>query len=173
LKYTDEYGNKRTIRGDENPFHGDHVNYTDAKYKLTDPGTSQVSLDLKGGNQKEQPTTLTLPQKVIRVVNNYASEAKEYQFSRSKVLCKYTPKEKRKAGLKALIPVGEIVNSLLTSYSYPLRQTDQLVPIENLIIRTSLDKKSVVLRGNSSNSPTEASSSSGLPPRESSQSQRR
>jgi len=45
------------------------------------------------------------------------------------------------------------------------------VPIENLVIRTSLGNKRVVLRGNSSNSLTEASSSRGPPPRASSQSQ--
>jgi len=80
VKYTNQHGNDKTIRRDANPFHGEGVNYTDAKfYKSLDSETSQVSSDLKGGNQKERPTALTLPQKVIRVVNNYASEAKEYQ----------------------------------------------------------------------------------------------
>jgi len=47
------------------------------------------------------------------------------------------------------------------------------MPKENLIIRTSLGNKRVVLRGNSSNSLTEASSSSSPSLRESPQSQRR
>jgi len=41
LKYTDKYGNEKTIRADANPYHGEDVNYTDAKfYKSTDPRTS-------------------------------------------------------------------------------------------------------------------------------------
>ena len=41
LKYTDEHGNEKTIRGDANPFHGEDVNYADAKfYKSADSGTS-------------------------------------------------------------------------------------------------------------------------------------
>jgi len=47
------------------------------------------------------------------------------------------------------------------------------VPKENLIIRTSLSNKIVVLRGNSSNSPIEASSLTGPPIKGSSQSQKR
>ena len=81
------------------------------------------------------------------------------------MLFKYTPKEKRKVGQKALTPIREIVNSLVMSYTFPLRQIDQFMPKENLVIRTSLGNKRVVLRGNISNSPTEASSSSNLPTR--------
>jgi len=41
LKYTDEHGNEKTICGDTNPFHGEDVNYADAKfYKSADSGTS-------------------------------------------------------------------------------------------------------------------------------------
>jgi len=47
------------------------------------------------------------------------------------------------------------------------------MPKENLIIRTSLSNKRVVLRGNSSNFMTEVSFSSSPPPRELSQSQKR
>ena len=104
-----------------------------------------------------------MPQKVIQVVNSYASEAKEYQSPRSKVLFKYTPKDKRKVGQKALTTVREIVNSLVTSYTFPLRSIDQSMPIENLVIRTSLGNKRVVLKGSSSNPLTEASTS-GTPP---------
>jgi len=40
LKYTDKYGNEKTIHGDANPFYGEDVNYADAKfYKLADFGT--------------------------------------------------------------------------------------------------------------------------------------
>ena len=97
LKYTDEYGNEKIIRGDANPCHGKDVNYADAKfYKSTYPRTSQVSLDLKGGKKKEKPATLTLPQKVIRVVNSYASRAMEYQSQLSKALFKYAPEGEKK-----------------------------------------------------------------------------
>lgn len=174
LKYTDEHGNEKTIRGDTNPFHGEDVNYADAKfYKSADSGTSQVLLAQEKDNQKEKLKALTLPQKVIRVVNSYASEAKEYQALRSKVLFKYTPKEKRRAGQKALTPVKEIVNSLVTSYTFPLRRIDQSMPKENLVIRTSLGNKRVVLRGNTSNFSIEASSSNRPPPGGLSQSRRR
>jgi len=47
------------------------------------------------------------------------------------------------------------------------------MPKENLVIRTSLGNKRVVLRGNPSNSPIEASSSNRPPPRGLSQSQKR
>jgi len=106
---------------------------------------------------------LTLPQKVIRVTNSYASEAKEYQSPRSKVLFKYTPKDKRKVGQKALTPVRKIMNSLVTSYTFPLRRIDQSMPKENLVIRTSLGNKRVVLRGSSLN-PMIGASTSGTPP---------
>jgi len=46
----------------------------------------------------------------MRVVNNYANEAKEPQSTRLNMLFKYTPKDKRNAGQKALTPVREIVN---------------------------------------------------------------
>ena len=62
LKYSDEYGNEKTIHGDANSFHKEDVNYINAKfYKSTDPGTSQVSLDLIGDKQKEKLMALTLP----------------------------------------------------------------------------------------------------------------
>jgi len=80
------------------------------------------------------------------------------------VLFKYTPKDKRKDDQKALTPVREIVNSLVTSYTFPLRRIDQSVPKENLVIRTSLNNKRVVLRESLSNPLTGASSSSGSPP---------
>jgi len=89
------------------------------------------------------------------------------------VLFKYMPKEKRNDGQKALTPVRKIVNSLITSYTFSLGRIDQSVPTENLVIRTSLSNKRVVLRGNSSNSPIKASSLDGPPLRESSQSQKR
>jgi len=73
-------------------------------------------------------------------------------------LLKYTPKEKRKVGQKALTPIKEIVNSLVTSYTFPLQRIDQSMPIENLVIRTSVGNKRVVLRGNSSNPLMEAPS---------------
>ena len=80
------------------------------------------------------------------------------------MLFKYTPKDKRKDDQKALPPVREIVNSLVTSYAFSLRRIDQSVPKENLVIRTSLRNKRVVLRENLSNPLTGASSSSGSPP---------
>jgi len=59
LKNTDKYGNEKAIRGDAYPFHGEDVNYADAKlYKSLDSETSQMSLDLKGGNRKESPQLL-------------------------------------------------------------------------------------------------------------------
>jgi len=79
------------------------------------------------------------------------------------VLLKYTPKDRRKDGQKALPPVREIVNSLVTSYAFSLRRIDQSVPKENLVIRTSLRNKRVLLRENPSNPLTGASSSSGSP----------
>jgi len=80
------------------------------------------------------------------------------------VLFKYTPKDKRKADQKALIPVKEIVNTLIKSYAFPLQRIDQPMPKENLVIRTSFSKKRVVLRGGSSTSSTNATSSSTRPP---------
>jgi len=79
------------------------------------------------------------------------------------VLFKYTPKDKRKADQKALTPVKEIVNTLVTSYTFPLRRIDQLMPKENLVMRTSLGNKRVVLRGSFSASSTDAPFSSSLP----------
>ena len=73
-----------------------------------------------GKNQKENAKNPNLPQRVIRVVNNYVNEAKEPQPTRSMLLFKYTPKDKRKANQKALIPVKQIVNTLVTSYTFPL-----------------------------------------------------
>jgi len=173
LKYTDEHGNEKTILGDANPFHGEDITYADAKfYKSADSGTSQVLLNQRKSNQRENPKLLTLPQKVIRVVNNYASEAKEDQFPRSKVLFKYAPKDKRKDGQKVLTPVRKIVNSLITSYTFPLRRIDQSVPKENLVIRTSLGNKRVVFMENLSSPLTGASSSNGSPPGGVSQSRR-
>ena len=89
------------------------------------------------------------------------------------MLFKYTPEEKRKDIQKVLTPVREIVNSLVTSYTFPLRKIDQSVPKENLVIRTSLGNKRMVLMKNLSNPLTEASSSSGSPPGGLSQSRRR
>jgi len=119
-----------------------------------------VSLDQDGENQKENVKTPNFPQKIICVVNSYVNEAKEPQPTRSKVLFKYTLKDKRKA---ALIPVKEIVNTLVTCFTFSLRRIDQSIPKENLVVRTSLGNKRVVLRGSSSTSSTDAPSSSALP----------
>jgi len=104
LKYTDEHDNERIIRGDANPFHEEGVNYVDSKfYKSAGFKAHQVPLNPDGENQKENANTPNLPQRVIHVVNSYVNEAKEPQPTRSKVLFKYTPKDKRKANQKALI----------------------------------------------------------------------
>ena len=125
LKYTDEHGNERMVRGDANPFHGEDVNYAGAKfYRSAGYGVHQVPLNPDGENQKENAKTPNLPQMVIRVVNSYVNEAKEPQPTRSKVLLKYKPKDKRKANQKALILVKEIVNTLVTSYTFPLQRID-------------------------------------------------
>ena len=99
----------------------------------------------------------------MRVINSYAVEAKESQFMRSKVSLKYTPKDKRKVGQKALTPVRKIVNSLIASYTFPLRRIDQSIPKQNLIIRTSVSNKRVVLRGSSSKSPNRSVTSDAPP----------
>jgi len=124
-----------------------------------------MPLNPVGENQKENAKTPNLPQRVIRIVNSYVNEAKEPQPTQSKVLLKYTPKDKRKANQKALIPVKKIVNTLVKSYTFRLRRIDQSMPKENLVIRTSLGNKRVVLRGSSSASLIEAPFSSTLPPR--------
>ena len=139
-------------------FYGEDVNYADAKfYRSAGFGVQQVPLNPDVENQKEKAKTPNLPQRIIRVVNSYVNEAKEPQPVRSKVLFKYTPKVKRKPNQKALIPVKEIVNTLVTSYTFPLRRID---PKENLVIRTSLENKRVVLRGSSSASSTDVPFSS-------------
>ena len=56
------------------------------------------------------------------------------------------------------------MNSLVTSYTFPLRRIDQSIPKENLVIRTSLGNKRVVLRENLSKPLIGASSSSGSSP---------
>ena len=49
LKYTDEHGEERIIRGDANPFRGEDVNYADAKfYKSVRFGVHQVPLNPDG-----------------------------------------------------------------------------------------------------------------------------
>jgi len=72
-----------------------------------------------------------------------------------------------------LIPVKEIVNTPVTSYTFSLRRIDQSMPKENLVIRTSLGNKRVVLRGSSLTSSTDTPFSSTLPPRGSSSPKRR
>jgi len=79
-----------------------------------------VPLNPDEENQKENAKTPNLPQRVIHVVNSYVNEMKEPQPMQSKVLFKYTPKDKRKANQKALIPVKKIVKTLVTSYTFPL-----------------------------------------------------
>jgi len=69
--------------------------------------------------------------------------------------------------------VREIVNSVVTSYTFPIWRVDQLAPKENLIIRTLLGNKRVVLRENPLKPPTWASSWSGPPPGGSSSSKER
>jgi len=121
LKYTDEHGSERMVRGDANPFHGEDVNYADAKfYKSAGFEVHQVPLNPNGENQKGNAKSPNLSQRVICVVNSYVNEAKELQPTQSKVLFKYTPKDKRKANQEALIPVKEIVNTLVMSYTFPL-----------------------------------------------------
>ena len=94
-QYTDEHGNERMVRGDANPFHGEDVNYADAKfYRSASFGVHQVPLNPDGENQKENAKTPNLPQRVIRVVNSYVNEAKEPQPTRFKVLSKYTLRTK-------------------------------------------------------------------------------
>jgi len=119
-------GNEKMVWGDAYPFHGEDVNYVDVKsYKSANFGVRQVPLDPNGENQKENAKTPNLPQKIIRVVNSYVNEVKEPQSMWSNVSFKYTPKDKRNANQNTLIPVKEIVNTLLTSYTFLLRRIDQ------------------------------------------------
>jgi len=54
LKYTDGHGNERMVRGDANPFHGEDVNYADAKfYKFAGFGVHPVPLNLDGETIQE------------------------------------------------------------------------------------------------------------------------
>jgi len=113
------------VRGDANPFHGEDVNYADAKFfKSVGFRVHQVPLNPDGENHKGNVKTPNLSQRIIRVVNSCVNEAKEPQPTQSKVLFKYTPADKRKANQKALIPVKEIVNTLVTSYTFPLQRID-------------------------------------------------
>jgi len=49
LKYTDEHGNEKMVLEDANPFHGEDVNYADAKfYKSANLEVRQVPLDPDG-----------------------------------------------------------------------------------------------------------------------------
>jgi len=108
------------VQGDANPFHGEDVNYADTGfYRSAGFGVHQVPLDLDGENRKGKSKSLDLPQKVIHVVNSYVNKVKERQSTQSNVLFKYTPEDKRKASQKALIPVKEIVNTLVISYTFP------------------------------------------------------
>ena len=116
-----------------------------------------------GKTRKEMLRPSNMPQKIMRVINSYVNKAKEPQPTQSKVLFKYTPKDKRKANQKSLILVKEIVNTLVMSYTFPLRRIDQSMPKENLVIRTSLGNKRMVLKGSSSTFLTDAPSSSALP----------
>jgi len=108
------------VRGDANPFYGEDVNYVDARfYRSAGFGVHQVPLNQDAENQKEKAKTPHLPQRVIRIVDSYVNEAKEPQPVRSKVLFKYTPKDKRKPNQKALIPVKEIVNTFAQVTLFP------------------------------------------------------
>jgi len=79
------------------------------------------------------------------------------------VLFNYTSKDKRKAGQKVLKPIKEIVSPLVTSFTFPLQRIDKSMPKENLITRTSLSNKRMVLKGSSSNPLTKVSTL-GAPP---------
>ena len=54
LKYIDQHNNEKMIQGDENPFHGEEVNYVEAKfYKSIDLQISQVPLDQMGEPERK------------------------------------------------------------------------------------------------------------------------
>ena len=97
MKYTDEYDNEKTIRGDANPFHGEDVNYADAKfYKSTDPGISQASLDLKGSTKTKSSWLLLCLRRSFEL--SIVMLVKPRNINSQVEMFKYTPKDKRKVG---------------------------------------------------------------------------
>ena len=91
LKYTNKHGNEKMVQGDANPFHGEDVNFADAKfYKLVNLEVRQVPLVPDGKDQKGNAKTPNLPQKIIRVVNSYVNEVKEPQPAIKGVVQIYT-----------------------------------------------------------------------------------
>ena len=85
-------------------------------------------------------------------------------MTRPKVLFKYTPKDKRQPGQKPLSATEKAMNSLMTSYTCPLRKIDQSVPKKKLVIHKHFGEKRnedtrVVFKGESSKLPDEQVSS--------------
>ena len=101
------------VNADLNPFKGEQVNYADAKFYK--PANVTILKDInkvsKGVGKEETMTGTT-------------KQVKSSPKPEQKTTFKYVPKSQRVPGQKALAAVNNVVETLMTSFTFPLRKVD-------------------------------------------------
>jgi len=140
LKYTDENGIECMIRGDQDPFQGENVNYADAKFykKITINSPASVA-SVPQSKPKEEKFG-----KSPKVKETPVEEKSE--SARSKCLFKFIPKSERQAGQKPIMLIDKTMNSLMTSYTRPLRKIDQSQPEDRIMIHATSEKEGTAVK---------------------------
>jgi len=112
-------GEVMKVNADLNPFRGEQVNYADAKfYKSADVTILKDAIKTSKGEK----------------MNGTTKQVKSSSKPNQRMTFKYVPKSQRAPGQKALASVKNVVETLMTSFTFPLRKLDQTFPVGKMQI---------------------------------------
>ena len=136
-----ENGEVKMVVADTDPFKGEEVNYSDAKfYKPSDgPSVKEAPRPVLEAKKQEVPRPLKPRVKVAPQTLSSNEKAPSPEVSKPKTVFRYVKKDQREPGQKAITPIKDIMETLMTSYARPLRKINQSIPKSGIVISTTLD----------------------------------
>lgn len=145
FKWMDD-GRAMKVLADIDPFKGEEVNYSDAKFYKPPSITFAQSSDT-GAHDSKPETFKPIKQVQVKITTPSVSTSESEKPSNSKVskpkkTFRYVRKDLREPGQSA-ITVRDTMEALMTSYARPLRKIDQSIPRRDIVISTTFqDNKS-------------------------------
>ena len=124
-------------QANSDPFKGEEVNYSDAKFYKLVTVTKEPSAKTQEAKVMEKQEAPKSTKQQFRVKATASSSS---HTSKPKVIFKNVMKDQQAPEQKTSTSVKDTVNSLMTSYTLPLRKIDQSVPKYNLLITTTFRK---------------------------------
>nr|XP_011465143.1 PREDICTED: uncharacterized protein LOC101299390 [Fragaria vesca subsp. vesca] len=136
----------KKVLADVDPFKGEEVNYSDAKFykspvvSASQPSKARKSRKAEVVQHKTEATKPSRPVRVKVITSSSEKDALTSKVTKPKVIFKYLKEDQREPGQKALTTVKDTMETLMTSYTKPLRKVDQSIPEGNMVISTVLEK---------------------------------